>query len=158
DNLRPYIPRRQSGTPALIWFRGVYTAFTSYNCEIVGLFPNAIPSPPQVSILSPIANPVTFTNLNNQLHFIASASDDGIPGPLNASWSTVSGPTNAIFSNPIGTDTAASFPLPGAYLIRITADDTASSASAELTVNTGPPSTDDPDATRVLWLKLDESS
>lgn len=38
DNLRPYIPRGQNGSPAVLWFRGTYTAYTSYNCEIVCLF------------------------------------------------------------------------------------------------------------------------
>jgi hypothetical protein len=43
DNLRPYIPRGQTGTPAVIWFRGTYTSYTSYNCEIVGLFNSPVP-------------------------------------------------------------------------------------------------------------------
>lgn len=39
DNLRPYIPRGQTNSPAtVIWFRGNYTTFTSYQCEITGFF------------------------------------------------------------------------------------------------------------------------
>ena len=53
DNLRPYIPRHQTGTPAVLWFRGAYATFTAYNCEIVGLFPNPVPNPPTVSIAKP---------------------------------------------------------------------------------------------------------
>jgi len=43
DNLRPYIPRGQTGTSVVLWFRGTYTTYASYNCEIVGLFNNPIP-------------------------------------------------------------------------------------------------------------------
>jgi hypothetical protein len=38
DNLRPYIPRGQTGTPVVIWFRGEYRTYSSYKCQIVGLF------------------------------------------------------------------------------------------------------------------------
>jgi hypothetical protein len=75
DNLRPYIPRGQSGTPVVIWFRGTYTTFNSYNCEIVGLFNNPVPKPPKVSLVTPASSPVDFTNLNNQLRLVANATD-----------------------------------------------------------------------------------
>ena len=39
DNLRPYIPRGQTGVPAVIWFRGKYANYSWYKCECVGLFP-----------------------------------------------------------------------------------------------------------------------
>jgi len=39
DNLRPYVPRGQTGLPAVIWFRGKYSNYTRYQCECVGLFP-----------------------------------------------------------------------------------------------------------------------
>jgi hypothetical protein len=42
DNLRPYVPRRRNseagGMKALIWFRGTYRTYTSYDCEVVGVF------------------------------------------------------------------------------------------------------------------------
>jgi len=38
DNLRPYVPRRYGGEPCVLWFRGAYKAYTSFNCSIVGLF------------------------------------------------------------------------------------------------------------------------
>ena len=34
DNLRPYVPRRGS---TLLWFRGAYKSYTSYDCAIVAL-------------------------------------------------------------------------------------------------------------------------
>jgi hypothetical protein len=159
DNLRPYIPRRQAGTPVVSWFRGVYTTFSSYNCEVVGLFNNPVPSPPAVTIASPLAAQVNFTDLSDQLHLVANASDDGQPGPLSLHWTTVSGPGAVTFSNPNSTDTVASFPLAGSYRLRVAADDTASTNQADVLVVAGPtPDPDAPDTNRVLWLKLDESS
>jgi hypothetical protein len=38
DNLRPYVPRRYGGEPCVLWFRGAYKAYTSFNASIVGLF------------------------------------------------------------------------------------------------------------------------
>jgi hypothetical protein len=44
DNLRPYIPRRFGGEPCVLWFRGTYTSYTSFNCSIVGLFTTQVPT------------------------------------------------------------------------------------------------------------------
>ncbi|MEO5804006.1 MAG: BNR-4 repeat-containing protein, partial [Verrucomicrobiota bacterium] len=158
DNLRPYIPRRQIGTPAVIWFRGTYTTFTSYNCEVVGLFPNPIPQPLSISITSPSVSPLALTNLNNELKLTAALVDDGLPQPANISWTTASGPANAVFSNPNGLTTTARFPTNGIYVLRVTADDTISVRSDEVTVSAGATSADAPDILRALWLKLDSSS
>jgi hypothetical protein len=111
-----------------------------------------------VSLVTPASSPVNFTNLNNQLRLVASATDEGLPSPLTFLWSTISGPTNVIFSNPTNTDTTASFPIAGTYIIRIVASDSISFDSADVVVNAGPTATDGPDATRVLWLMLDEAS
>jgi autotransporter-associated beta strand protein len=43
DNLRPYVPRRFGGEPCVLWFRGTYTSYTSFNSSIVGLFTTAVP-------------------------------------------------------------------------------------------------------------------
>jgi autotransporter-associated beta strand protein len=43
DNLRPYVPRVFGGEPCVLWFRGSYTSYTSFNCSIVGLFTTAVP-------------------------------------------------------------------------------------------------------------------
>ena len=157
DNLRPYIPRRQTGTPVVLWFRGSYNTYTDFHCEVVGLFNNPIPSPPTVGIVSPVSA-VSFTNLNDQLRLIANAADDGLPGALTTQWTTLSGPTNAVFANAASTNTTAEFPLAGTYVLRISASDTLSTATADLTVNAGPATTDGADGTRGLWLKFDETS
>ncbi|MDW7979247.1 MAG: BNR-4 repeat-containing protein [Verrucomicrobiales bacterium] len=43
DNLRPYIPRRNGGEQCVLWLRGNYTSYTSFNCAIVGLFTSPVP-------------------------------------------------------------------------------------------------------------------
>src|SRR5262249_23718228 len=132
--------------------------YNSYNCEIVGLFNGPVQSPPSLALVRPASTPVAFTNLNDQLRFTVNATDDGIPGPLSVRWTTVSGPTNALFENPYSLDTVANFPLAGLYVVRCSADDTVLTNSVDVTVSAGPIPTDGADSSRVLWLKLDESS
>jgi hypothetical protein len=43
DNLRPYVPRKRQGIPALLWFRGNYVSYTSFTTALVGLFTNTFP-------------------------------------------------------------------------------------------------------------------
>jgi autotransporter-associated beta strand protein len=43
DNLRPYVPRTHGGEPCVLWFRGTYNSYTSFNTEIVGLFTTRVP-------------------------------------------------------------------------------------------------------------------
>jgi hypothetical protein len=50
DNCRPYIPRRNGGEPCVLWWRGTYSTYSSFNTAIVGLFttvtPQPLPQPP----------------------------------------------------------------------------------------------------------------
>jgi chitodextrinase len=75
-------------------------------------------------------------------------ADDGEPAPgaLVASWSQVSGPGEAAVADPASPATSADFPEPGAYVLRLTADDGASTASddVEVYVDAGEPS---------LWIR-----
>ncbi len=157
DNLRPYIPRNSS-SPSVIWFSGNYTTYSSYQTAVVGLFSTSIPKPPKAKIVKPTSSSVAMTNLNNQLVLSAEVSDDGLPAPLSVEWRTASGPTNVVFSDATSTNTTARFSLPGTYLLEIAASDTISTNTAQVSVNIGPVGTDEPDATRVLWLKLNETS
>lgn len=53
-------------------------------------------------------------------------SDDGLPDrrrPVAAAWIQVRGPRSAAFADPAAADTRATFPLPGLYALRLTADD-----------------------------------
>ena len=73
------------------------------------------------------------------------ASDDGLPNPpssLTTTWSLVSGPVSGVvFGNPATPGTSATFAAPGTYVLRLTANDGALSASSTvtITVTDGPP-------------------
>ncbi len=56
DNLRPYVPRRNGGEPCVLWFRGSYSSYTSYACNIVGLFTTQVPNVSQ----PPATPPLTY--------------------------------------------------------------------------------------------------
>jgi hypothetical protein len=72
-----------------------------------------------------------------------SATDDGLPtgSTLAKSWSTVSGPGSVIFGNASSPNTTATFSSAGTYTLRLTANDSALSASDDvvITVNPAPP-------------------
>ena len=70
-----------------------------------------------------------------------SASDDGLPNPpgiLTLTWSMVSGPGAVTFGNVHTVATTAAFSQNGAYVLRLTADDSALSSSddVQIIVNT----------------------
>ncbi len=65
----------------------------------------------------------------------ATASDDGFPnGALSFSWSKVSGPGDVGFSAGNALNTAASFSVPGYYVVRFTASDSQLSAGANVLI------------------------
>jgi hypothetical protein len=68
-------------------------------------------------------------------------SDDGVPSPLTAIWSKVSGPGSVTFANPSSPTTTVSFPQSGSYVLRLSASDGLQSASDDVavTVNAAPP-------------------
>lgn len=157
DNLRPYVPRHAQGAPAVIWFRGTYTSYSSFNCSVVALLTNVVRLRPAVRIENPRASLIQLTNLANILKLSAVVEDDGHPGPLTLQWTTVSGPTNAAFSDTAGPQTFVTFPQPGSYALRATVNDTLSTATDTISVLAGPaPSITNADPSRVLWLKLNE--
>lgn len=66
-------------------------------------------------------------------------SDDGLPsGTLTTIWSKVSGPGSVIFGNPNAVDTTASFTLPGTYVLRLLANDSALMNNADVTITVNP--------------------
>ncbi|HEY0173454.1 MAG TPA: RHS repeat-associated core domain-containing protein [Pyrinomonadaceae bacterium] len=79
------------------------------------------------------------------------ATDDGFPrnATLAVSWSMVSGPGAVTFANPSSAATTATFSQSGTYLLRLTANDSALTASDEVTVtvNTAPVVNAGPDQT-----------
>ena len=63
------------------------------------------------------------------------ATDDGFPNAtLTTSWSQLSGPGLATFVDASALTTSVSFDAAGAYVLRLTADDTAATASDDVTV------------------------
>lgn len=68
----------------------------------------------------------------------AQVADDGLPrGVLESGWSLVSGPATVSFSTLNGLSRAA-FSLPGEYLLRMTANDSALTSTADLSVTVAP--------------------
>ncbi len=63
-----------------------------------------------------------------------SASDDGRPGPLTTTWSSVSGPGEVNFGDSGSPTTTATFSAPGTYVLALTADDGSMTAQDQVTV------------------------
>jgi len=75
--------------------------------------------------------------LPNAAQLNGSVSDDGLPQPpgaVTAAWSAVSGPGTVTFGNASNASTTASFGAAGTYVLRLTANDGAASASADVTI------------------------
>ncbi|MDP9181307.1 MAG: hypothetical protein M3P04_00850, partial [Actinomycetota bacterium] len=70
-------------------------------------------------------------------------SDDGLPSPtaLTTTWSKQSGPGTVTFGNATAVDTTAAFGSAGTYVLRLTASDSALSASDDITVTAQPDGT-----------------
>jgi hypothetical protein len=71
------------------------------------------------------------------------ASDDGLPNPpgvLTTTWSVVSGPGTVTFGNAGAKATTATFSVAGSYILRLTASDSALTASDDLAVTVNPAS------------------
>ena len=82
-----------------------------------------------------VAHPATV-NLNG------TANDDGLPvdSLLSFSWTKLSGPGTVTFGNAAALQTTATFSVPGTYVLRLTASDSALSASDDVTITqTAPP-------------------
>ncbi|MEP7181304.1 MAG: RHS repeat-associated core domain-containing protein [Betaproteobacteria bacterium] len=67
------------------------------------------------------------------------ASDDGLPNPpgsLTTTWSFVSGPiSGVVFGDPAAPGTSATFAAPGTYVLRLTANDGALTASGTVQID-----------------------
>ncbi len=68
-------------------------------------------------------------------------TDDGFPNPpgtLTTTWAQISGPGTVTFGNANAVDTSASFSVAGAYVLRLTASDSALTAFDEVTITVQP--------------------
>jgi RHS repeat-associated protein len=74
--------------------------------------------------------------LPNTVNLNGTVNDDGNPpaSTLVISWSKVSGPGSVIFSNASGATTMAIFNAEGSYVLRLTANDSQLSNSADVTI------------------------
>ena len=69
-------------------------------------------------------------------------TDDGLPNPPGAvttTWTRTSGPGTVTFANAAAVDTTATFSQAGTYVLRLTANDGALTASDEVTVTVTDP-------------------
>jgi hypothetical protein len=84
-------------------------------------------------------------NLPGSASLTGSVTDDGLPGGgVTVGWSKVSGPGSVTFSPSNATATSASFSVAGTYVVRLTANDGALSASDDATVTVNPPDSTPP--------------
>jgi PKD repeat protein len=68
-------------------------------------------------------------------------TDDGLPNPpaaVTTTWSKVSGPGTVTFGNPAAKSTTATFSTSGAYVLQLTASDSALSGSDTIAVTVNP--------------------
>jgi hypothetical protein len=86
----------------------------------------------------------------------AAVADDGQPGPARLHWSKVSGPGAVFFDDAFTNVTAASFSAAGTYVVRLTADDGATSGSDDITVTVTAPIGDLADGLTHWWQMDDE--
>ncbi len=96
--------------------------------------------PPTVFISSPGAQGVVVAP-GNGLRLTATMADDGLPLAATATWSQVTGPGPVVFTGAVSTtgEASAVFPLPGTYLLRVTAFDGQFSVSDQVSVTVGAP-------------------
>jgi RHS repeat-associated protein len=89
------------------------------------------------------AGPYQAVVLPAAVQLPGTASDDGKPAgsTLTVLWTKVSGPGSVSFTNPNQAATAAAFGAEGTYVLRLTASDSALSASDEATVVVATPPT-----------------
>ncbi|MGC4116149.1 MAG: PKD domain-containing protein [Myxococcales bacterium] len=85
------------------------------------------------------AGPAQAVTLPVSALLAGTATDDGKPiGALTVAWSKVSGPGTVTFQNPAQAATEASFSAAGTYVLRLAADDSQLTASADVTVTVNP--------------------
>jgi len=88
------------------------------------------------------AGPDQTITLPSSATLNGTATDDRLPAgsTLTTTWSKVSGPGTVTFNNASATNTTASFSASGAYVLRLTATDSALQTSDDIaiTVNPGP--------------------
>lgn len=121
----------------------------------------AVNTAPQISVNSPTGSQARIATGASGVLLDTTVTDDGLSGqPVALEWTTVSGPSSAVFSSANASDTAASFPSDGTYVLRLTAGDGLLSTTQDFTITVGgtPGSGDGPTSGLILRYKFDEGS
>lgn len=106
----------------------------SSDVTVVGLVNNGGGNQPPFVDAGPdqiiaLPNPATLNGL---------AFDDGLPnGTLQIGWTVVSGPGTVVFADPTNPKTTATFAVAGDYVLRLTANDSQLSSSADVRIVAG---------------------
>jgi hypothetical protein len=119
-------------TPSASWGTASDAAAFAIEVRIAGS------APPPNQAPSADAGPDQPVTLPASASLDGTVSDDGLPNPpgvLTTTWSKVSGPGNVSFGNASAVDTTATFSLPGAYVLRLTADDSELTDSDDVAIN-----------------------
>jgi hypothetical protein len=116
----------------------VFVATLSNKLVVYGLIgPSAGNAAPVVNAGADQSLPSTGT-----LTLTGTATDDGNPvppGQLTTTWSLISGPGPVTFGTPNATSTSATFTVPGAHTIRLTAFDGEATTNDDVIVTVDPP-------------------
>ena len=110
--------------------------YTSTDDVTVTVSPAPVNQAPAVN-----AGPDQAITLPGTANLSGTATDDGLPNPpgiLTTTWSRVSGPGTVTFVNPNALATAATFSAAGSYVLRLTASDSALSATDDITITVSP--------------------
>jgi PKD repeat protein len=99
--------------------------------DVFAIVNSGINTPPVVS-----AGPDQQVMQPNAATLSGTVNDDGLPSPpqLTHQWAQVSGPGTASFADAAALTTTVTFSDPGTYVLRLTASDSALTASDEVTV------------------------
>ena len=109
----------------------------------------ALPAPPADQPPQVNAGVDQTVTLPASANLAGSVTDDGLPNPpgtVTTGWSKFSGPGTVTFSNASAAVTTASFSVDGVYVLRLTGNDGATSATddVQVTVNASGPSNQPP--------------
>ncbi len=115
------------------------TGFVVDDIKLLGPAGGSTNTAPVVS-----AGPDQAVTLPAAANLSGTVTDDGLPSPpalFTTTWSVVSGPGTVTFGNSSAVLTTATFSAAGSYVLRLTANDSALSASDDVvvTVNAAPP-------------------
>jgi hypothetical protein len=105
----------------------------------VNLQDDDVNNPPVILVTAPSATNVMLASTAVGLWIEANAVDDGLPGSLTTSWTTLTTPAggSVTFENPGNPTTGVRFSMAGTYALRLSASDGLLSVTHDLRVTVG---------------------